>query len=99
MKIGGKTRHTFAPGDPVVAAIRPDDVVIGGDAASPNAFRAKADIVEYLGREDEVIVTLEAGGRLWARTSARLTPGENVTVVLPPDRVLFFPPEASGPTV
>jgi putative spermidine/putrescine transport system ATP-binding protein len=98
MKIHGKTRHTFAPGNQAVAAIRPDDVVIGGDAANPNAFRAKADIVEYLGREDEVIVTLEAGARLWARTSARLTPGENLTVVLPPERVLFFPPEESGHT-
>jgi putative spermidine/putrescine transport system ATP-binding protein len=99
IKIRGKTRHTFAPGDQVVAAIRPDDVVIGGDPASPNAFRAKADIVEYLGREDEVIVTLEVGGRLWALTSARLAPGENVTVVLPPERVLFFPPEESGHTL
>ncbi len=96
MKLRGKTRHTFTPGASVVAAIRPDDVVVGGDAAGPNAFRAKADIVEYLGREDEVIVTLEAGGRLWVRTSSRLSPGENLTVVLPPERVLFFPPEEQG---
>jgi putative spermidine/putrescine transport system ATP-binding protein len=98
MKIRGKTRHPFAPGASVVAAIRPDDVVVGGDAAGPNAFRAKVDIVEYLGREDEAIVTLEAGGRLWVRTAARVTPGENVTVVLPPDRVVFLPAEGSGGT-
>jgi putative spermidine/putrescine transport system ATP-binding protein len=98
MKILGKTRHTFAPGAPVVAAIRPNDVVVGGDAASPNAFRAKVDIVEYLGREDEAIVTLEAGGRLWVQTAVRLTPGENVTVVLPPERVIFLPPEEGGGT-
>jgi putative spermidine/putrescine transport system ATP-binding protein len=79
-----------------VAAIRPDDVVIGGDAGTPNAFQAKVDIVEYLGREDEAILTLETGRRLWVRTSNRLTPGENVTVVLPPDRVIFLPPEGSG---
>jgi len=99
MKIRGKTRHTFAPGASVVAAIRPNDVMVGGDAANPNAFRAKVDIVEYLGREDEVIVTLEAGGRLWVQTAARLTPGENVTVVLPPERVIFLPPEEDGGTV
>ena len=93
MKIRGKTRHTFAPGASVVAAIRPNDVMVGEDAASPNAFRAKVDIVEYLGREDEVIVTMEAGGRLWVQTAVRLAPGENVTVVLPPDRVIFLPPE------
>jgi len=98
MRIQGKTRHTFSPGASVVAAIRPDDVVIGGDARTPNAFRAKVDIVEYLGREDEAILTLEAGGRLWVRTAARMTPGENVTVVFPPDRVIFLPPEGSGGT-
>jgi putative spermidine/putrescine transport system ATP-binding protein len=99
MKIRGKTRNTFAPGASVVAAIRPNDVMIGGDTASPNAFRAKVGIVEYLGREDEVIVTLEAGGRLWVQTADRLTPGENVTVVLPPERVIFLPPEENGGTV
>jgi putative spermidine/putrescine transport system ATP-binding protein len=98
MKIRGKTRHTFTPGASVVAAIRPDDVVIGGDAASLNAFRAKVDIVEYLGREDEAILTLEAGGRLWVRTAARVAPGAHVTVVLPPDRVIFLPAEESGRT-
>ena len=82
----------------VVAAIRPDDVVVGGDAAVPNAFRAKVDIVEYLGREDEVIVTLKTGGRLWVRTAVRVTLGENVTVVLPPERVIFLPSEESGGT-
>ncbi len=96
MQIRGKTRHTFASGASAVAAIRPDDVVVGGDAGSPNAFRGTVDIVEYLGREDEAIVTLEAGGRLWVRTTARVAPGEHVTVVLPPDRVIFLPAEESG---
>ena len=98
MKIRGKTRHTVTPGASVVAAIRPNDVVVGGNAASPNAFRAKVDIVEYLGREDEAIVTLEAGGRLWVQTAVRLAPGENVTMILPPERVIFLPPEESGGT-
>jgi putative spermidine/putrescine transport system ATP-binding protein len=98
MRIQGTTRHTFTPGASVVAAIRPDDVVIGGETRGPNAFRAKVDIVEYLGREDEAILTLEVGSRIWVRTSARLAPGENVTVVLPPDRVIFLPSEGSGGT-
>src|SRR5574337_1248775 len=91
MKIRGKTRHTFVPGESVVAAIRPDDVVEGGGAGGPNAFRAKVDIVEYLVLEDEAIVTLEAGGLLWLLTSARFVPSDNLTVVLPPDRVIFLP--------
>ena len=98
MKIRGKTRHPFSRGASVVAAIRPDDVVIGGEAGSPNAFRAKVDIVEYLGREDEAIVTLEVGRRLWVRTGVRVAPGEDVTVVLPPERVIFLPAEGPGAT-
>src|SRR5512137_2404394 len=39
MKLRGKTRHIFAPGAQAVAAIRPNDVTIGADAAAPNAFR------------------------------------------------------------
>jgi len=98
MKIRGKTRHTFAPGASVVVAIRPDDVVVGGDVGGPNAFRAKVDIVEYLGREDEVILTLESGARLWVHTEARLTPGDLVPVVFPPEKVIFLPTEGPGGT-
>ncbi len=82
----------------MVAAIRPDDVLVGGAAGSPSAFRAGVDIVEYLGREDEAIVTLGAGGRLWVRTASGLAPGESVTVVPPPDRVIFLPSEDAGGT-
>jgi putative spermidine/putrescine transport system ATP-binding protein len=96
MTIRGKTVHTFAAGAPAVAAIRPDDVQVGANAGSPNVFRAKVDIVEYLGREDEAIVTLEAGGRLWVRTDTRVSPGESVTVLLPPDRVIFLPPDGGA---
>jgi putative spermidine/putrescine transport system ATP-binding protein len=96
MQIRGKTRHAFAPGAPAVAAIRPDDVLVGADAAGPNPVRGSVEIVEYLGREDEAIVRLEAGGRLWVRTGVRVVPGERVTVVLPPDKVIFLPVEESG---
>jgi len=98
MTIRGKTRHTFTPGAAAVAAIRPDDVVVGGESGSANAFRATVDIVEYLGREDEAIVRLESGGRLWVRTNAQVAPGENLCVTLPPDRVIFLPAEGSGDT-
>jgi putative spermidine/putrescine transport system ATP-binding protein len=91
LTLRGKTVHTFVAGAPAVAAIRPDDIQVGGEAGGPNAFRAKVDIVEYLGREDEAIVTLEAGGRVFVRTAARVSPGEAVTVVLPPERLIFLP--------
>jgi putative spermidine/putrescine transport system ATP-binding protein len=91
MRIRGTARHAFAPGTAVTAAIRPDDVRVDGGATGPNVFRGKVDIVEYLGREHEAIVTLEAGGRVWVRTPRALTPGDLVTVVLPPDKVVFLP--------
>jgi putative spermidine/putrescine transport system ATP-binding protein len=96
MKLRGRTRHSFTAGASAVAAIRPDDVVIGGDEGSPNSFRGAVDIVEYLGREDEVIVRLESGERLWVRTGSRVNPGESIRVILPPDRVIFLPAEEAG---
>lgn len=96
MTLRGRTRHAFTPGASAVAAIRPDDVAIGGDEGGPNTFRGTVDIVEYLGREDEAIVRLESGARLWVRTDAKVRPGETVRVTLSPDRVIFLPPEGSG---
>ena len=96
LRIRGKTRHAFSSGASVVAAIRPDDVVIGGNPADPNSFRGKVDIVEYLGRENETILTLENGSRLWVRAAVCMVPGDNVTVVLPQDRVIFLPAEGTG---
>jgi putative spermidine/putrescine transport system ATP-binding protein len=93
LHIRGKTRKPFAAGASVVAAIRPEDVVVGGDATSGNAFRAQVEIVEYLGRENEVIVTLEGGKRLWIHTAERLARGDNLTVMLPSEKVIFLSSE------
>ena len=92
MHIRGKTRRPFNPGAAVVAAIRPEDVVIG-ETGRDNAFRAQVEIVEYLGRDTEVIVTLESGRRLWVRTARHFARGENVTVALPPEKVIFMAAE------
>jgi len=98
MRIHGRTRHALPAGAAAVAAIRPDDVMVGEAASGSNVFRGKADIVEYLGREHEVILTLESGARLWVHTEARLTPGELVPVVFPPEKVIFLPTEGPGGT-
>jgi hypothetical protein len=81
-----------------VAAIRPDDVVVGGTPGNSNVFRGNVEIVEYLGRENEIILTLEAGPRLWVRTPAPIPPGGTVTVTLPPDKVTFLPPGGTEAT-
>ncbi len=98
MTLCGRTRHRFAAGAAAVAAIRPDDVVIGGEEGRPNTFPGTVDIVEYLGREDEAIVRLESGARLWVRTEARVKPGEAVRITLAPDRVIFLPADEAGGT-
>ena len=98
LKIRGKTRHTFFPGASVVAAIRPEDVVVGGKAGDTNALRGRVDIVEYLGRESEAVLTLETGGRLWVRAAACMVPGDNITVILPPERIIVLPAEGPGGT-
>jgi putative spermidine/putrescine transport system ATP-binding protein len=79
-----------------VATIRPDDVRLGNEAPGVNAFRGKVEIVEYLGRENEAALRLEAGPRLWVRTPARVAPGETVTAVFPAERVILLPPEAAA---
>jgi putative spermidine/putrescine transport system ATP-binding protein len=96
MRIRGRTRHALAAGAAAVAAIRPDDVMVGGQPAGPNAFRGKVEIVEYLGRENEAILTLEAGPRVWVHTPASLLPGEAVLAIFPPEKVLFLPPDGTG---
>jgi putative spermidine/putrescine transport system ATP-binding protein len=95
MTVRGRTRHALAPGAAAVAAIRPDDVAVGEHGAGPNVFRAKAEIVEYLGRENETILTLEAGPRVWVRTTERVDPGEAVGVRFPVDKVIFLPPDGA----
>ncbi len=96
MRIQGRTRHALGPGAAAVAAIRPDDVVIGGQGPGPNSFRATVEIVEYLGRGNEVILALETGARVWVHTPERVAPGESVTATFPPEKVMLLPPEGGG---
>jgi putative spermidine/putrescine transport system ATP-binding protein len=98
LRIRGRSHQSFAPGAHAVAAIRPDDIQLVPPRAGANAFNGKVEIVEYLGRENEAVVVLEAGPRLWVRTPARLLPGDTVAAVLPEERVIFLPPAAPGPS-
>jgi len=96
LKLRGSARHPFAPGADAVAAIRPDDILVGAGASGPNVFRAKVDIVEYLGREDEAVMTLETGSRVYVRTPTRIAAGDLVTLTLPPERMIFLPPDGGA---
>jgi len=96
LRLRGRTRHALTVGASAVATIRPDDVRLGHEAPGVNAFRGKVEIVEYLGRENEALVALEAGSRLWVRTPERVSPGEAVTALFPVDRVILLPPDAGA---
>jgi putative spermidine/putrescine transport system ATP-binding protein len=97
LRIKGRGRHALAAGSPATAAIRPEDVQIGTDAAGANRFRGRVEIVEYLGRDNEAVLTMEDTSSLWVRTPARLTPGETVPITFPPDKVIFLPGGPDAP--
>ncbi len=91
MRIRGRGQDALAAGAPATAAIRPEDVQVGADAAGINAFRGRVEIVEYLGRDNEAVLRLEDQSSLWVHTPAHLAPGETVSVTFPPDKVIFLP--------
>jgi putative spermidine/putrescine transport system ATP-binding protein len=78
-----------AAGSAAVAAIRPEDVQVGGGPGA-NRFSGRVEIVEYLGRDNEAIVALDTGASLWVRTSEPVARGEPVTVAFPPGKVIFL---------
>jgi putative spermidine/putrescine transport system ATP-binding protein len=91
LRIHGRGQDALATGTPATAAIRPEDVQVGTDAAGINRFSGRVEIVEYLGRDNEAVLKLEDQSSLWVHTPAHLTPGETVSVTFPPDKVIFLP--------
>src|SRR4051812_25138698 len=77
--------------DNVVLGIRPQDVEIG-DANRDGSISAEVAVVEPMGNEQIVYVTLPSGERLVAvaPVQPRIKAGENVTLVLKPQGVHLF---------
>jgi putative spermidine/putrescine transport system ATP-binding protein len=89
----GTATGPVAPGDRVVAAVRPEDLRV-----ADTGIAATVDVVEYQGRE--LAVEVRAGERaLHLRTEQRLAPGDAVTLAVDPDRLLVYPlaPGESAP--
>ncbi|BCY11983.1 ABC transporter ATP-binding protein [Actinoplanes sp. L3-i22] len=82
----GSPAGPVQPGDPVVAAIRPDDIVL-----DPSGVEVTVEVAEYHGREIAAEARTADGLTLHLRTSQRLAPGDKVSVTFPPDRLLVFP--------
>ena len=78
-----------AVGSRALAAVRPEDFRVG--ASGPNQVAVRVEVVEYHGREQAVEARVADGRVLALRTSARLAPGDEVTVSVAPERVLVFP--------
>jgi CBS domain-containing protein len=87
----GAPRGGAAAG-PVVATIRPEDIVVGD--AGANRMEAVVEVVEYHGREQAVQARLAGGQAVHFRTDKRLAPHDAVVLSVPSDRVLVFPADS-----
>jgi putative spermidine/putrescine transport system ATP-binding protein len=88
----GSVREALGGGQ-AIAAIRPDDIAVGGSA--DNGIDVLVEVVEYHGRELAVQGRLPDGGTIHFRTDQPLQPGEPATLTVATDRVLVF----AGPAV
>jgi putative spermidine/putrescine transport system ATP-binding protein len=78
-------------GDRVVAAVRPEDLVVVDGADGDNRISATVEVVEYQGRELAVEARTDGGRALHLRTDRRLAPGDAVTLAVDPQRLLVYP--------
>ncbi|WP_436530990.1 ABC transporter ATP-binding protein [Actinoplanes sp. HUAS TT8] len=86
VRTAGTPVGSLSDGDPVVAAIRPEDIVLG-----PGGVEVTVEVVEYHGREFAAEARTADGLHLHLRTSEHLAPGDKVLVSFPPERLLVFP--------
>jgi multiple sugar transport system ATP-binding protein len=87
------------PGRSLVAGFRPEHLDIGDPASDVGSFRARADVVEYLGNEE--LLHLNAADKdivAIVDSEHRVRPGDIVNLVLPLTKVHLFDAE-TGMTV
>jgi multiple sugar transport system ATP-binding protein len=92
-----KYREAAAPrsGKTLIAGFRPEHLDIGEAGSGLGSFRARADVVEYLGNE-ELLHVSAAGQDVVAivDSSHRVRPGDIVNLVLPLDKLHLFDGES-----
>jgi multiple sugar transport system ATP-binding protein len=90
-------RETATPraGHTLVAGFRPEHLDIGEGGPGAGTFRARADVVEYLGNE-ELLHVNAAGQDVVAivDSSHRVRPGDIVNLVLPLEKLHLFDGES-----
>ncbi len=78
-------------GAQLMAAIRPDEIVIGD---GPGAFAGTVETAEYGGREQLLQVRTPFDDLLYVRSHHQAAAGDRVMLSIPPDRVLVYSGEA-----
>jgi putative spermidine/putrescine transport system ATP-binding protein len=86
LALRGTAVGALAAGDDVVAGIRPEDLRTG-----EGGIPATVEVVEYQGREFAVEARTGPGVALLLRAAERPAPGDKISVVADPARVLVFP--------
>ena len=81
-------------GGRALVAIRPEEIAIANEPAATNVVGGRVDSVEYGGRDSLIELVTPAGTRLHLRAAGKVSPGANVFVHVPPERVLVYPGEA-----
>jgi putative spermidine/putrescine transport system ATP-binding protein len=87
IRLTGTNRGAPGAGS-AVAAIRPEDFVIG--ETDGNGIDVTVRIAEYHGRELSVEATTASGTKVYVRTQERVAPGDRLTLGVPAHRVLVF---------
>jgi multiple sugar transport system ATP-binding protein len=75
----------------LVAGFRPEHLDIGEGGSGSGSFRARADVVEYLGNEE--LLHINAAGQdvvAIVGSEHRVRPGDIVNLVLPLDKLHLF---------
>jgi multiple sugar transport system ATP-binding protein len=87
-------RESLSGGQKVVAGFRPEHLEIGEASGDRAAFRARADVVEYLGNE-ELLHVNAADQDIVAIVDSdhRVKPGDIVELTLPLDKLHIFDAE------
>jgi multiple sugar transport system ATP-binding protein len=81
-------------GGPVVAGFRPEHLEIGDGGADAGSFRARADVVEYLGNEELLhVYAAEKDVVAIVDSEHRVRPGDIVNLMLPLSKLHLFDAE------
>jgi putative spermidine/putrescine transport system ATP-binding protein len=94
VELSGTLRDSLSNGDEAIAAIRPEDVtVLPPDRTEPGSVSGTVELAEFLGRDSELDVRAEFGSVV-VRIGGDWNPGAQVSLLLPPERLLVFAREA-----